>query len=275
MRSFLLPEEGCHWVSRDFSSQEVRLLAHFEQGALLDAFIKNPALDPHQLVVDTLRDKFDIKITRKQAKAIAFGIIYGMGVPGMAKKMKLDPCEASELIEGYHFAFPGVSEVQRGTKARGQYDRRKSTVRKLNRRIQDAHDRGLSDQYIRSMTMSLDRAINQLPPCNYVETIGGRQYHVEAPKIVGTNMRTFEYKLMNYLIQGSAADQTKRALLHWFKKHPAEDTFLCTVHDEINISSPRVQEYALKDAMEIACNEGIDCPMTTTYDEGDNWGDIS
>ena len=274
MRSFLLPEPGCVWVSRDFSAQEVRLLAHFEGGVLMDAFRDNPALDPHQLVVVKLRNDFKIDITRAQAKTIAFGIIYGMGVPGMAAKMGIDILQADELINGYHAAFPGVANVQQGTKARGQYDTRQATVRKLNRRIDKANERGLSAQYIDSMKASLQRAEASLPPCNYVETVGGRQYKVEPPKLIDNRMRTFEYKLMNYLIQGSAADQTKRALLAYFRANPTGETFLCTVHDEINISSLSGDSKVLKHSMEYACNEGISTPMLTTLETGPTWGDI-
>ena len=274
MRGFLLPEPGCRWVSRDFCAQEVRLLAHFEQGALLKAFIANPAMDPHQLVVDTLKGQLDLTVTRKQVKAISFGIIYGMGVAGMARRMKLDVSQAGELIDGYHTIFPGVGVVQRGTKARGKYDAALGNIKKLEASMRRDRERGLHER-VAFTQGRITRHRENLPQCNYVETVGGRRYRVENPRIVEGRLRTFEYKLMNYLIQGSAADQTKRALLTYFRNKPPGQTFLCTVHDEINIAVPDgAGDMPLRKCMEELGNDGIDCPMVTTCATGDTWGEI-
>jgi DNA polymerase I-like protein with 3'-5' exonuclease and polymerase domains len=107
-----------------------------------------------------------------------------------------------------------------------------------------------------------------------IVTIGGREYLAERPRIMKGEMRTFEYKLLNYLIQGSAADETKAALLRWFTSSAQKEgqVFLCTVHDEINISVPIGQDYhQLTPCMEAT---NLDVPMRCTIEEGPSWGEV-
>src|SRR5574343_240228 len=72
---------------------------------------------------------------------------------------------------------------------------------------------------------------------SYTETIGGRHYYVQKPAVVNGAFRTFEYKLANYKIQGSAADQLKEAMIRYTNvtKH---GQLLLTVHDQLVIQCP-------------------------------------
>lgn len=233
MRDYLLPEEGEVWASRDFSAQEMRLLAHFEDGELMEAFQRDPSLDPHEMVQALILDKTGLELTRKQVKGIGFGLIYGMGVTGVSKRLAVTKMEADRMIRAYHLALPGVALLQRGTKSRG--------------RCRQA-----------------------------VTTIGGRDYFAEAPKIVGNEIRSFEYKLLNYLIQGSAADQTKRALIRYFRAKPVNQTFLLTVHDQIDVSlPPGYNTSVLREAMEDDTDMGLDVPIKSTLAIGPTWGSIT
>jgi DNA polymerase I-like protein with 3'-5' exonuclease and polymerase domains len=85
---------------------------------------------------------------------------------------------------------------------------------------------------------------------------------------------TFEYKLLNYLIQGSAADCTKEAIIR-YAGAKVDGRMLVTVHDEINISVPRKAAKAevkrLREAME---SVEFDVPMLTDTEYGPNWGDL-
>jgi DNA polymerase-1 len=107
-----------------------------------------------------------------------------------------------------------------------------------------------------------------------IRTWGGRLYYCEPPLIINGKKISFEYKLLNYLIQGSAADCTKEALIryHEAKKH---GRFLVTVHDEINISAPAK---AMKEEMAILrdCMQGVefDLPMLNDGKTGPNWGEL-
>jgi DNA polymerase I-like protein with 3'-5' exonuclease and polymerase domains len=107
-----------------------------------------------------------------------------------------------------------------------------------------------------------------------ITTWGGRQYYVEEPRFdkrYGRHM-TYEYKLLNYLIQGSAADVTKEAILRYHRHPLKRGRFLVTVYDEINVNAPKGFEKkemaVLKEAMEsIEC----DVPMLTDGKIGPNW----
>lgn len=234
MRIYCLPEPGHVWHKRDFSSQEVRILAHFEDGQLMRLYQVDPNFDPHQMARDEMLRIFGVDRERKQVKVLAFGIIYGMGIPALTGALECPPHEAATFKNNYLTIFPGVEKLSRMTKARGE-----------------------SGQGI--------------------TTWGGRVYQVEPPAIVGGRMRNFSYKLLNYLIQGSAADQTKQCICDWYDEYrtSTDEVFLATVHDEINISVP--EEFArhgmesLRGAME---QDLFDVPMRTESFVGPNWQEL-
>jgi DNA polymerase I-like protein with 3'-5' exonuclease and polymerase domains len=103
-----------------------------------------------------------------------------------------------------------------------------------------------------------------------IRTWGGRLYYVEPPK----EGRSQDYKLINYLIQGSAADITKEALIQW-RDGGAVSRFLVTVYDEINISAPIGEENAemawLKHVME---QDWLDIKMLSDGKRGPSWGEL-
>lgn len=108
----------------------------------------------------------------------------------------------------------------------------------------------------------------------FVRTWGGRRYFVEPPVTVNGQLRTFEYKLLNYLIQGSAADCTKEALIR-YESLRKDGRFMVTVHDELNISAPRraVREelLRLRQAME---SVEFAVPMLSDAKAGLTWGEL-
>lgn len=125
----------------------------------------------------------------------------------------------------------------------------------------------------------LDKQIKELSRSGEpITTWGGRQYYVEPPKFdkkYGRNM-TYEYKLLNYLIQGSAADVTKQAIINYDSHSDKRGRFLVTVYDEINVSAPKPahkQEMAvLKEAME---DIPMDVAMLSDGKTGPNWGALT
>lgn len=108
-----------------------------------------------------------------------------------------------------------------------------------------------------------------------IRTWGGRLYYVEPPMMINGQTRTFEYKLLNYLIQGSASDCIKEAIIRYaaMRKH---GRFMVAVHDECNISAPvkvlSAEMKILKDAME---SVEFDVPMKTDAKTGPNWGALT
>jgi DNA polymerase-1 len=108
-----------------------------------------------------------------------------------------------------------------------------------------------------------------------VKTWGGRLLHAEKAKLVNGQQWTFEYKLLNYLIQGSAADQTKEAInsVGYWSKHCR---FLATVHDEnvysIDPAELNSEIEVIKASMED--QKGWDVPFKAEVKVGPNWWDI-
>lgn len=234
MRRYCLPEPGHIWIKRDFSSQEVRILAHFEDGSLCEAYKADPSLDPHEMARQIAFAIVGVLYARKDIKITGFSIIYGSGVNGLSGQLQRPYNEAAEIKEAYLSAMPGVRDLMR-----------------------DVQRRGKSGQPIR--------------------TWGGRIYYAEPSKEVDGRIWDFSYKLLNYLIQGSAADQTKESLCEWhYSRNVSRGTvFLATVHDEINLSAPQecwVEEMKfLKDCMNA---DRFDVPMLSEGFYGPNWADI-
>lgn len=233
MRIYLLPEVGHVWLKRDFSSQEVRILAHFEDGQLLRSYISNPDFDPHQANRDRALEITGVDYARKYIKITGFSLIYGAGVPGVMRQTGIEEYEvAKALRDAVLNAMPDVKT--------------------LIREVQNAGRRGEA-----------------------IRTWGGREYFVEPAKIIDGRMRSFEYKLLNYLVQGSAADQTKQSIIDWDDARRWDSTFLATVHDEINISAPkdewREHMGVLRDAMN---KDRFDVPFKSEGFMGDNWEEI-
>lgn len=108
-----------------------------------------------------------------------------------------------------------------------------------------------------------------------IRTWGGREYFVEPPRYSKKfgRMQTFDYKLLNVLVQGSAADNTKQAVLNYVNHPKRRDArFLLTVHDELLSSCPRraiVHEMrVLREAME---DVAFDVPMLSEGEYGTDW----
>ena len=120
MRSYLLPDEGHVWLKRDFSAQEIRILAHFEDGALQEAFVSNPELDPHQFAKELIMITTAIELDRSATKIIAFSICYGKGVKMLGVDLGVEYNMAFRLKDGYFTAFPGIEELSNEVKATGK-----------------------------------------------------------------------------------------------------------------------------------------------------------
>ena len=231
IRGYVLPDKGQVFCSRDYSQQELRVLAHFEDDKLMQAYVDNPNLDVHDFVKDSIKEITGIELSRKNAKIINFGLVYGMGLGTLAEAMNVEVNFAKAVKAAQGLAVPGLS--------------------KLSKEIKLLVKHG-----------------------SPVVTWGGRHYHPEPPKLVKGRMMSFEYKLLNYLIQGSSADCTKQAIINYHNTKK-EGRFLVTVHDEINISAP---PKAVKSEMKLLraamADVAFDIPMVSDGSTGLTWGDI-
>lgn len=232
MREYLLPEPGHVWLKRDYSSQEIRTLAHFEDGALLWQYHQNPNLDPHQFAADLITQLTGNSLDRSATKRIAFSILYGSGIASLSADLGVPHHEGARFKELYLAAFPGV----------------------------------------RSLSSDIKRSGRRGEP---VVTLGGRLIYAER----SPDGRDFSYKLLNHLIQGSAADMTKEGLIQYTGVKGHSTYLMAAVHDEINVSVPRelVEEEAtlLETAMCDLTGAALefDCPIATDLYIGKNWED--
>lgn len=237
LRRYCLPEIGHIWIKRDYSSQEIRLLAHFEDGRLCEAYRANPSYDPHEDARQIINAMIGVLYARKDVKITAFSIIYGSGATGLSIRLGRSYEEAWRIKEAYLDAMPGVRDLMRDVSARGKS--------------------GLS-----------------------IRTWGGRIYYAEPPKVIAKGPRAgqlqeFSYKLLNYLIQGSAADQTKESIADWSDGKRWQDMFLATVHDEINVSAPKDDWRPAMDWLRQSMNKDrLDVPVLSEGFIGENWEDI-
>ena len=250
VRSLFLPEEGQLWAANDFSSQEPRLLVHYATllglpGAdtVAQAYRENPDTDFHQMVADMAG------IERKQAKTIGLGLMYGMGKQKLANQLDIPLEEASELIGTFHSKVPFL----------------RGTVDAVMRRIENRASGGaISTLLGRKCRFPLwepaDWGIHKALP-----------YEEAAAKYGSRIKRAMTYKGLNRLIQGSAADQTKAAMI---ALHKAGFRILLQVHDEIALSVDN-QDQAKEAADIMAKAVNLEVPSRVDVEAGPSWGEAA
>ena len=258
IRGLFVPEEGEKWASFDYASQEPRWLAHYcaslkganrhEQiGSVINAYHEGDA-DFHQMVADMAG------ITRKNAKTVNLGIMYGMGVNKLAGVLDIDVNSARELLDEYHEKVPFVKGLANAVQSKAEADGVIRTI--LGRKCR--FDMWEPRRYGLHRALPLEEALRE-----------------HGPK--GNIKRAFTYKALNRLIQGSSADQTKKAMVDLYKQNILP---LLTVHDELCFSIECDEEGNLNedqmtqivDIMENCINAVV--PFKVDVAVGDNWGQI-
>jgi len=237
------------WGCFDYSQQEPRLVVHYASLQNLmgvDKFVtdykENKKADFHGMVSDMAN------IPREQAKTINLAKFYGMGKAKMSESLKVSLDRAGEIIK--------------------QYDQRVPFVKQLTYKVSDrAQERGR----IRTL---LGRAC-RFPlwePASY--GLHTPLPHKQALAEHGPGIkRAFTYKALNKLIQGSAADMTKKAMIELYKNGIIP---LIQVHDELDISVPRGDKAKIKQISGIMedCVK-LEVPNKVDYEGGNNWGQIT
>ncbi len=243
IRSLFIPEEGHTWGCFDYSQQEPRLVAHYAAlqnlygaGEVLDAYREGDA-DFHSIVAEMA------EIPRSQAKTINLGLFYGMGKNKLQAELGISKEKADDLFKQYHGKVPFVKQL-------------------MDNVMQRAQDRGR----IRTLLGRLCR-FHLWEPNQF--GIHKALPHEEAIKEHGPGIkRAYTYKALNKLIQGSAADMTKKAMIELYKEGIIPHI---QVHDELDIS---VSDNAdkIKQIMEDAVS--LEIPNKVDYESGPNWGII-
>ena len=253
IRSLFIPEEGEEWVCADYSQQEPRVLVHYAslKGMetaikVQDEFNKNEDTDFHQMVATMA------SIPRKQAKTINLGLFYGMGNKKLALELGLDQDDAAALFNRYHDKVPFVKELSRQV----------SNV---------ASSRG----YIKTL-LGRKRRFNLWEPR---DSWGEKAYSLSEayshyPK--QELKRAYTHTAMNALIQGSAADITKSAMIKIYEAGLLDEIDLkLTVHDELDFSVSKDKQKCFDESLQImkTCVD-LKVPLKVDVEKGDNWGTI-
>lgn len=248
IRGLFLPEEGTRWGTYDYSSQEPRLVVHYAHlmqfpGAaeFHAAYQADPRTDFHQFAADL------IGIKRKPAKTINLGLFYGMGKGKLADKLGLTLDEANALFEVYHKKVPFVKRLSEYCMQRAE---QRGTIRTLLGR--KCH-------------------FNKWEPRRWGAS-GTPKSHEEALAEYGPEIkRAFTYKTLNKLIQGSAADQTKKAMLEISRQGILP---MLQMHDELDFAvESDAQGETIRDIMENCVR--LEVPSIVDVEFGDTWGEAS
>ena len=259
IRSLFIPEEKHTWGCFDYSQQEPRLVVHYaatkfkgdeEVTDIVERF-QNNSVDFHQTVADMAN------ISRTEAKVINLGLFYGMGKAKLQAELGISTKdEASKLFNKYHDSVPFVKDLS------------------------DAISRdGAAFGYIKTFGGRRCR-FNKweiaewrdgmfTPPMSKPDAEAA--YFLKYPKATTANIRrAMTYKALNKLIQGSAADMTKQAMLDLYREGIVPHI---QIHDELDISViDKKQSDRIIEIMEKAVTLKI--PNKVDYESGDNWGEI-
>lgn len=255
IRGLFIPEEGQMWGSFDYSSQEPRLLVHF--AASMPDNMRSPVVDTiveeyHKGDVDLHQMVADIAgITRKQAKVVNLGIMYGMGVGKLAAQLGVSNEEAKSIIEEHRDKVPFVKQLATAASSQGEKHGQIRTI--LGRKCRFHLWEPTTFGYNKPMPLEDAR----------------KEYG-------GSLRRAFTYKALNKLIQGSAADQTKKAMADCFAEGLVP---MLTVHDELCFSVENEEQSAkIKEIMEtglpLKIPSKVDDDIPALRGLPNNWGEV-
>jgi DNA polymerase I-like protein with 3'-5' exonuclease and polymerase domains len=256
IRSLFLPEEGDQWAAIDFSQQEPRILVHYAhvygksrnlelEGAqeFVTKYNDDPDTDFHTMVAEMAN------IPRKQAKTINLGMMYGMGVNKLSEQLDIPVEEAKSLIKQYHTRVPFVKGLMTGV------------MNRLNDKAASGSLRSLLGRKCRFDLWEPDTfAMHKAMP--YKEAIAE---HGATTRL----KRAYTYKALNRLIQASAADMTKKAMVDLYKSGKLP---MIQVHDEIAMSVKNIDE-AREVATIMETAVPLEVPSKCDIDLGPSWGE--
>ena len=245
IRSLFIPESGCEWGCFDYNQQEPRLVVHYaslDQDASVfnvkNAYNEGDA-DFHTIVAKMAQ------IPRTQAKTINLGLFYGMGKAKLQAELGVSKEKAEELFSIYHSRVPFVKTLMKSVSNRAQH---RGQIRTLGGRLCRFH-LWEPNSFGLHKALPFEQAVQEHGP-------GIR--------------RAYTYKALNKLIQGSAADMTKKSMLELYKEKIIPHI---QIHDELDISvESDKQAKRIKEVMESAVD--LEIPNKVDYESGKNWGDI-
>ena len=238
IRQAVIPDEGCMFLSADYSQIELRLMAHFSQDPhLVEAF--RSGQDVHAATAAKIFNVPIEEVTkdqRRQAKTANFGIIYGISAFGLAQQLDCSRSEAKALIDGYFAAFPGVIDY-------------------IERQKELAREQGYA-----------------------ITLFGRKRYLPDIVSHNATVRSFAERNAVNSPIQGTAADIIKMAMVtihRRLKEEGLKAQMIMQVHDELNFNVPmdevdKVREIVVGEMQNVV---HLTVPLIADCGVGKNWLD--
>ena len=236
IRQAVIPDDGCMFLSADYSQIELRLMAHFSQDPhMVEAF--RSGQDIHAATAAKIFNVPIEQVTkdqRRQAKTANFGIIYGISAFGLAQQLDCSRAEAKALIDGYFAAFPGVIDY-------------------IERQKQLAREQGYA-----------------------VTLFGRKRYLPDILSHNATVRSFAERNAVNSPIQGTAADIIKMAMVtihRRLKEEGLRAQMIMQVHDELNFNVPmdevdKVREIVVSEMQNVV---HLTVPLIADCGVGTNW----
>ncbi len=301
MRELFIPEEGHRWGSFDYSQQEPRIVVHYaikhglsETEDLKERFDDDKA-DFHQVVADMA------KISRKQAKTINLGLFYGMGKGKLQAELNLDTAQAKTLFDTYHRKVPFVKKLSDGLMGFAKnnkliftledrfcrFDKYESVNKRWNNKIRKFEEWDPKAKEIKQKDGTIKYEGEHVTPkllskkeawerfklqFNEKSEKKIEQFTEKERRFWFTEYFTpaFTYKALNRLIQGSAADMTKKAMVLLYEKGIVPHI---QIHDELCVSiKDEATRITVQETMETAIPLMV--KNKVDYESGLNWGTI-
>ena len=236
IREAVIPDDGCLFLSADYSQIELRLMAHFSQDEHMLAAFRS-GQDIHAATASRIFRMPIEQITkdqRRQAKTANFGIIYGISAFGLAQQLECSRTEAKQLIDDYFAAFPRV-------------------IQYIESQKELARQKGYAETLF-----------------------GRKRYLPDINSHNATVRSFAERNAVNAPIQGTAADIIKMAMVSIHRRLKMENLkaqMIMQVHDELNFNVPknevdRVREIVVSE-MQNAVHLSI--PLIAECGVGENW----
>ena len=236
IREAVIPDEGCLFLSADYSQIELRLMAHFSQDEHMLAAFRS-GQDIHAATAARIYGKPIEQISkdeRRNAKTANFGIIYGISAFGLAQQLECSRTEAKQLIDDYFAAFPRV-------------------ISYIESQKELARQRGYAETLF-----------------------GRKRYLPDINSHNATVRSFAERNAVNAPIQGTAADIIKMAMVSIHRRLKEENLkaqMIMQVHDELNFNVPKTEVERVREIVvsEMQNAVHLSIPLIAECGVGENW----
>lgn len=236
IRKAFVPLDNSILMSCDYSQIELRVFAHLSKvPELVMAFVND--MDIHtKTAMDIFRVKEEevTKDMRRKAKAVNFGILYGISSYGLSEDLNIKPKEAKEFINKYFETYPGVKEY-------------------MDKEIEEAKKNG----YVKTI-MNRKRIIEELHSSNHVVRSMGERMALNTP-IQGSSADILKMAMIK--------------IDKYFEDNNIKSTMLLQVHDELIFNVIKEEEEEVRKIVSNIMENIIklDVPLKVSIEEGNNW----